>query len=72
VGKFIVAPPWSDVDSDKILIRIEPNMAFGTGTHGTTQLCLKSDRRTLFTGMSFLDVGTGTGILAIVRRSWDD
>ena len=65
VGKFIVAPPWADVESEKILIRIEPNMAFGTGTHGTTQLCLKAIGEHCSPGMSFLDVGTGTGILAI-------
>ncbi|MEO8043244.1 MAG: 50S ribosomal protein L11 methyltransferase, partial [Acidobacteriota bacterium] len=40
VGSFVIAPPWSDVDeTEKIVIRIEPNMAFGTGTHETTQLC---------------------------------
>jgi len=65
VGKFVVAPPWSDVESDKIVIRIEPNMAFGTGTHNTTQLCLKTIGERYSPEMSFLDVGTGTGILAI-------
>jgi len=66
VGGFVIAPPWSDVDEpDKILIRIEPNMAFGTGTHETTQLCLKAIEKYYAPGDSFLDVGTGTGILAI-------
>lgn len=66
VGGFIIAPPWSDVDeTDKIVIRIEPNMAFGTGTHETTQLCLSAIERYYEPGESFLDVGTGTGILAI-------
>jgi ribosomal protein L11 methyltransferase len=46
------------------VIRIEPGMAFGTGTHETTRLCLKAMER-YFRGGSFLDVGTGTGILAI-------
>ena len=42
IGKFIIAPPWDTVDApDKIVISIEPNMAFGTGTHETTQLCLQ-------------------------------
>jgi ribosomal protein L11 methyltransferase len=66
VGRFIIAPPWSDVRPSQyqILIRIEPGMAFGTGTHETTRLCLLAmDKH--FTGNSFLDVGTGTGILAI-------
>jgi ribosomal protein L11 methyltransferase len=66
VGSFVIAPPWSDVDeSDKIVIRIEPNMAFGTGTHETTQLCLRAIEKNYKPGDSFLDVGTGTGILAI-------
>lgn len=66
VGRFIVAPPWSEIPSasDRIVIRIEPGMAFGTGTHETTRLCLKAIGK-YFRGGSFLDVGTGTGILAI-------
>jgi len=66
VGRFIVAPPWSEIKTvrDRIVIRIEPGMAFGTGTHETTRLCLKAITR-FFKGGSFLDVGTGSGILAI-------
>ena len=67
VGRsFLIAPPWSEIspNEDRIVIRIEPGMAFGTGTHETTRLCLKAIERH-FTGGSFLDVGTGTGILAI-------
>jgi ribosomal protein L11 methyltransferase len=66
VGRFIVAPPWSDVPAahNRIVIRIEPGMAFGTGTHETTRLCLKAIEK-YYRGGSFLDVGTGTGILAI-------
>ena len=66
VGKFIIAPPWSDVaETEKIVIRIEPNMAFGTGTHETTQLCLQAIGEYYRDGQTFLDIGTGTGILAI-------
>jgi len=65
-GRFIIAPPWSDVaeSPDRLVIRIEPGMAFGTGTHETTRLCLQAIEK-YFSGSSFLDVGTGTGILAI-------
>jgi ribosomal protein L11 methyltransferase len=66
VGRFIIAPPWSELDNthDHLVIRIEPGMAFGTGTHETTRLCLQAIQKH-FSGGSFLDVGTGTGILAI-------
>ena len=65
-GRFIIAPPWSEIDftNASIVIRIEPGMAFGTGTHETTRLCLAAIEK-YFEGGSFLDVGTGTGILAI-------
>ncbi|HEX8143294.1 MAG TPA: 50S ribosomal protein L11 methyltransferase [Pyrinomonadaceae bacterium] len=64
--RFIIAPPWSEVaaQADRIVIRIEPGMAFGTGTHETTRLCLSAIEKH-FQGGSLLDVGTGTGILAI-------
>ena len=66
VGSFVIAPPWSEIEgSTDLLIRIDPNMAFGTGTHDTTQLCLEAIERNYIPGDSFLDVGTGTGILAI-------
>ena len=64
--RFIVAPPWSEIgeNQERLVIRIEPGMAFGTGTHETTRLCLTAIEK-YFGGGSFLDVGTGTGILAI-------
>ena len=75
VGRFIVAPPWSEITEpgaiatgsvrDRIVIRIEPGMAFGTGTHETTRLCLKAIEKYFHADSSLLDVGTGTGILAI-------
>jgi ribosomal protein L11 methyltransferase len=63
-GPFTGHVLGGDRSSDPILIRINPGMAFGTGTHETTRLCLKAIERH-FRGGSFLDVGTGTGILAI-------
>lgn len=64
--RFIIAPPWAEIPDEhgRIVIRIEPGMAFGTGTHETTRLCLAAIEKH-FSGASFLDVGTGTGILAI-------
>lgn len=68
-ARFIIAPPWSEIKEhaqppQRLVIRIEPGMAFGTGTHETTRLCLAAIEK-YFEGGSFLDVGTGTGILAI-------
>lgn len=64
--RFMIAPPWSEVreEPERIVIRIEPGMAFGTGTHETTRLCLAAIEK-YFAGGSLLDVGTGTGILSI-------
>jgi len=67
---LVVLPPWERYQArvGEIVIWIEPGMAFGTGTHETTQLCLKTMLE-LFPKelpQSMLDVGTGTGILAIL------
>jgi ribosomal protein L11 methyltransferase len=70
VGRYVIAPPWSTIDNahDRCVIRIEPGMAFGTGTHETTRLCLAA-MQSYYEGGSFLDVGTGTGILAIAAAA---
>lgn len=65
VGSFVITPAWIDVPrNERLTITIEPGMAFGTGTHETTRLCLTAIEEH-FVGNSFLDVGTGTGVLAI-------
>ena len=64
--RFVVAPPWAEVPEapGRLVVRVEPGMAFGTGTHETTRLCLAAIEKH-FRGGSLLDVGTGTGVLAI-------
>ncbi len=65
---FYVRPPWEGKSSDSQLkdLVIEPGMAFGTGQHATTRLCLEAASGRVFRpGDRVLDVGTGTGILAI-------
>ena len=64
--RLMVAPSWRlpKEDCGRIVIQIDPGMAFGTGTHETTRLCLESLERH-WRGGSLLDIGTGTGILAI-------
>ncbi|MDD3731228.1 MAG: 50S ribosomal protein L11 methyltransferase [candidate division Zixibacteria bacterium] len=63
----VVRPTWSRLE-EKVSyeIIIEPKMAFGTGSHETTRSCLKLIRENFKTGMRFLDLGTGSGILAIL------
>jgi ribosomal protein L11 methyltransferase len=72
VGRLWVGPPWEaqNAPTDKVRLVIEPKMAFGTGDHPTTSLCLGAVDDYLGThpGASVLDVGTGTGVLAIAAK----
>jgi ribosomal protein L11 methyltransferase len=66
IGGFLVRPTWSDpVAGDAIELVLDPGMAFGTGLHPTTQQCLEALSTIPLEGKSVLDVGTGSGILAI-------
>jgi len=64
---IVVKPTWKDyrADPDDIVIELDPGMAFGTGTHPTTALCLEMIEAYLKEGDTFLDIGTGSGILMI-------
>jgi ribosomal protein L11 methyltransferase len=68
--RLIIVPAWLETPpGGRIPIRIDPGMAFGTGTHPTTQLCLELldyfDGRALPQGYQVLDIGCGSGILAV-------
>lgn len=68
-SKFLIKPPWIDIKMRKgeIPISIFPGMAFGTGTHPTTKLCIKALEMVVKkNNLSVLDLGTGSGILAII------
>ena len=68
VGRhLLVTPPWEhpDLAPDDIPLIIDPGMAFGTGSHPTTQLCLAALEDYVQAGQMVADVGTGSGILAI-------
>lgn len=68
IGKSIVVrPPWEKYEAkpEETVIIMDPGMAFGTGTHETTRLCLSALEKYIVKGDRVLDVGTGSGILAI-------
>ncbi|HYR91660.1 MAG TPA: 50S ribosomal protein L11 methyltransferase [Terriglobia bacterium] len=67
---FFVIPSWEEsrCPHDRLPIRIDPGQAFGTGTHETTQLTVEALERWIEPDQVVLDVGTGSGILAIVSR----
>ena len=66
--KIVVKPTWREYkpEKDELIIEIDPGMAFGTGTHPTTSLCIRMIEKYLRPGDTFLDIGTGSGILMIV------
>ena len=68
VDEILIKPTWEEVPPehrDKLMIEIDPGTAFGTGSHETTQLCIRQLQKYLKQGDRVLDIGTGSGILAI-------
>jgi len=66
--RIVVRPTWHDYETlcDELDIKIDPGMAFGTGSHPTTALCIQMLEKYLQSGDDVLDVGTGSGILLVV------
>jgi ribosomal protein L11 methyltransferase len=64
--KILILPAWIEQEkTDRVVVRIDPSMAFGTGTHPTTQLCLEMVEEYCQPGIDVIDVGCGSGILSI-------
>ena len=68
--KIAVVPDWIDYEPEQneIVIKLEPGCAFGTGTHQTTQLCMKTLEKYLKPGHRVADIGMGSGILSILAK----
>ena len=69
IDDLLVIPSWEEVkeeDKNKMILHIDPGTAFGTGMHETTQLCIRQLKKHITPETELLDVGTGSGILAII------
>ena len=69
IDDLLVIPSWEEVkeeDKGKMILHIDPGTAFGTGMHETTQLCIRQLKKHITPETKLLDVGTGSGILAIL------
>ena len=66
--KIIVVPSWDNVTSADIIVKIEPGRAFGTGHHQTTFMAIQTLEKLIKNGSSVLDLGSGSGILAIASK----
>lgn len=66
-GRIVIKPSWLEYTprKDDVVLDLDPGMAFGTGLHATTRLCLQALEEKVRPGMNILDLGTGSGILAI-------
>lgn len=68
-NKIFIKPSWEErPETERIVIEIDPKMAFGTGTHETTSMCMEYVEDDDFTGKNILDMGCGSGILSILAK----
>lgn len=65
--RLVVVPSWETYEKgqNEVILTMDPGMAFGTGTHDTTRLCMQLLEKCVKAGVSLLDIGTGSGILAV-------
>ncbi len=65
IGNIVVCPNWIECKTDKQVVKIDTNNAFGTGEHETTSMVLEKLQKFIYEGATVIDVGTGSGILGI-------
>lgn len=65
--RLTVVPCWEEYSPapNEVVVTLDPGMAFGTGTHETTRLCMRQLEKVVMSGCQMLDIGTGSGILAV-------
>lgn len=65
--RFTIVPTWEEYtpEEDELIIELDPGMAFGTGTHPTTAMCIQALEKIVKKGDTIIDVGTGSGVLSI-------
>lgn len=70
--KIVIVPDWLEYNEkpSEVVIRLEPGCAFGTGTHQTTQLCMKAIEKYMSINAKAADIGMGSGILAICAKKF--
>ena len=70
--KIVIVPDWLSYEDKEgeVVIRLEPGCAFGTGTHQTTQLCMKALEKYMKKGDKVADIGMGSGILSICAKKF--
>ncbi len=71
--RLTIKPTWEEYTPgpDELILELDPGMAFGTGTHATTALCLKTLERVIQGGEDVIDVGTAPAFWRLPRRSWE-
>lgn len=71
-SRTVIRPSWEPYRpaAGDVVIELDPGMAFGTGTHPTTRLCIQLLERWIFPGARFLDIGTGSGVLMCVAAAF--
>ncbi len=69
--RLLVVPEWLETEAaDRVPLVLDPGLAFGTGSHATTRMCLKQLDKRVHGGERVLDLGCGSGILSIAALAW--